>query len=336
MNLASKLSAALALGLATLLSSCGPQDPEVVVYTALDRGFSEPVFERFEQRTGIRVRPVFDVESTKTIGLVNRLRAEARSPRCDVFWNNEIVNTLALLDEGLLEPAATPTHAERFPSSYRDPAGNWFGFAARARVLLVNTELVPPSERPSELRAMVDPKWRGQVAMAKPLFGTTATHMAQLRAHWGAESFERFLQDLRTNEVQIHAGNKGVARAVSEGRAAIGLTDTDDAIIELEAGKPVAILLPTPPLLIPNSLARVAGAPHPEAADALIDFLLSPEVEQSLALGPSAQIPLHPDVNIDARVPRPTIEALADVDFQAASNEFDAALLSVERILLAP
>ena len=83
------------------------------------------------------------------------------------------------------------------------------------------------------------------------------------------------------------------------GQLAFGLTDTDDALIELEAGKPVKIVFPDSSedgvgtLLLPNTLAVVKGAPHPRAAVQLIDYLISPEVEAKPAAGPSAQIPLN-------------------------------------------
>ena len=70
-------------------------------------------------------------------------------------------------------------------------------------------------------------------------------------------------------------------------------------MIELAAGRPCAIVYPDSgpdavgTLFIPNTLAAVAGSPHPAEADRLIDYLLSPEVEETLARGPSAQIPLN-------------------------------------------
>ena len=54
----------------------------------------------FEKASGIRVLPKYDVESTKTVGLTAAIIAEAARPRCDVFWNNEILNTLRLEAEG--------------------------------------------------------------------------------------------------------------------------------------------------------------------------------------------------------------------------------------------
>ncbi len=56
---------------------------EVVIYTSLDKVFSQPILEAFEKQTGINVLPVYDSEATKTTGLVNRLIAEKNNPRAD-------------------------------------------------------------------------------------------------------------------------------------------------------------------------------------------------------------------------------------------------------------
>src|SRR5688572_10476887 len=89
------------------LSAC-PTTPatsrEVVVYCALDRLYAEPILEAFAARSGIAVRPKWDAEATKTTGLVEALRAERARPRCDVFWNNEVGQTITLAREGLLAP----------------------------------------------------------------------------------------------------------------------------------------------------------------------------------------------------------------------------------------
>ena len=52
----------------------------VVVYTALDREFSEPILKAYSKETGVKVLPKFDVESTKTVGLTNLLIAERARP----------------------------------------------------------------------------------------------------------------------------------------------------------------------------------------------------------------------------------------------------------------
>src|SRR5712675_1579510 len=113
-----------------LASLCGARAAEtVVVYTALDREFSRPILEAYASRTGVSVLPKFDVESTKTVGLTNLIVAESVRTRCDLFWNNEILNTLRLKERGLLAPFR-PAHAGDLPETFRARDGTWYGFAA--------------------------------------------------------------------------------------------------------------------------------------------------------------------------------------------------------------
>ncbi len=299
---------------------------QVVVYTALDEEFSRPIFELFERRTGIVVLAKYDTESTKTVGLTQALLAERKHPRCDLFWNNEIVNTLRLDQAGLLRPYRSPA-AANFPSQFQSARDTWCGFAARARVLLVNTDLVSVDAGPQSIGDLTDPQWRGRVGIAKPLAGTTASHAACLFAAWGAERGRDFFTQVRAN-ARVLAGNKQVAQDVGRGRLAWGLTDTDDALIELERGRPVRIVYPDQEpgqigtLFSPNTLALVAGAPRSEPAEQLVDFLLSPEVERLLAEGPSAQIPLNPAVQLALRVETPQSIRAMEVDFTAAAQQW--------------
>lgn len=314
-------------------------DQEVIVYTALDRQFSEPILDAFTQQTGIAVRAVYDTESTKTVGLVNRIRAEANRPRCDVFWNNEILNTLRLKSEELLQPCH-PAQAANYPQEFRDPQGDWYGFAARARVILVNTERVRPDEIPHSIRDLAAPRFRGQAGIAKPLFGSTATHVACLFALLGETQAEELLNSLKANEIRVAGGNKTCAEMVGNGQLDCALTDTDDAISEVEAGKPVQIVFPDAEpggmgtLLLPNTLAVVKDAPHPDAAEKLINYLLSPEVEGRLARGPSAQIPLNSKTTVQSRVARLENLNVMQVDFARAAEMFPVAAAYIENTFL--
>ena len=306
-------------------SSGGMAAEPVVVYSALDREFSEPIPKAYGQNSGVRVLLKFDVESTKTVGLTNLIIAESERPRCDVFWNNEILNTLRLKQKGLLAPFR-PSHAGDLPETFRAKDGTWYGFAARARILIVNTKLVAEADRPKGVRDLLDPKWKGRVGIAKPLFGTTATHAACLFAAWGDEKAMGYFRDLKANGVQILSGNKQVALAAGSGQIAFGLTDTDDAMGEIDAGSPVSICYPDRQpdslgkLFVPNTLGIIKGSPHQKDAEALADHLLSPEVEAALARGPSAQIPLLKRTNVEARVETPKTAHAMESDFEAAAK----------------
>lgn len=323
-----RIVAIFALGL--LATGCGERQPgEVVVYTALDREFSQPIFEDFTNATGVIVRPKYDTESTKTVQLTQAILAERERPRCDLFWNNEILNTLRLDREGLLRAYASPA-AARFPKSDQSSAGTWYGFAARARVLIVNTNRIAEDRRPKSIRDLTDPQWYEQTAIAKPLFGTTATHAACLFAAWGDEPAKEFFQRVKRN-ARIMAGNKQVAQAVAAGQISFGLTDTDDAIIEVEKGMPVSIVYPDQgageigTLFIPNAISLIKDSPHGEAAEKLLNYLLSPAVERRLADGPSAQIPLGKGVAASDRVKTPKQVRAMQVDFEVAAAKWDTA-----------
>ncbi len=300
-------------------------EKQVVVYTALDEEFSAPLLEQFRRATGIEPLPKYDTESTKTVGLAQALLAQGSRPQCDVFWNNEVLHTLRLHRAGLLQPLRVP-EAEHFPPQFRAADGSWYGFAARARILIVNTEKLRREEFPRSIRDLADPRWRGAAGMAKPLFGTTATHAACLFAHWGEAKAKEFFRRVKRNQVRILAGNRHVAEEVAAGRLLWGMTDTDDAHLALRAGHPVAVVFPDQEpdglgtLLIPNTVCVLRGAPHPEAARRLVRFLLSPPVEEHLARGPSAQIPLNAQVKVRPGLPLPEPLRPMPVDFEQAAR----------------
>jgi iron(III) transport system substrate-binding protein len=314
-------------------TGCGRSQSRVVLYCAQDKEFAEHVLGEFTRRTGIEVLPRYDTEADKSVSLYEELVREAARPRCDVHWNNEILSTLRLQRKGLYEPYASSSAAP-YPTSAKAADETWHAFAARARILLVNTKLVAAVDRPRSLLDLTEPKWKGRVAMAKPQFGTTATQAACLFEVLGPEKARSFYLGLRDNGVHIVPGNKQVAEGVGKGQFAVGLTDTDDALEEIAASSPVAIVFPDRDrprsdrmgtLFIPNTVALIRGCPNPDGGRRLIDYLLSAEVEKQLAEAASHQIPLNPEVQ--ARLPEgmatPQTAKPMDVDFGKAADLWD-------------
>lgn len=326
----------LLVGCVALVPGCRRPESRVVVYCAQDPDYAEGVFAAFAANSGLTVAPKFDTEANKSVGLAVDLEAEAARPRADVHWNNEVLATIRLARKGVYEPYRSPS-ASGYPAGSAAADGTWQGFATRARVLIVNTDLVPPADRPKSLLDLTDAKWAGKVAMAKPAFGTTATQAACLFDVLGIDAAKAFYRGLKRNGVRVVAGNKQVAVEVAAGRAAVGLTDSDDAVIEVLAGKPVAVVAPDAggrpahprlgTLFIPNTVAVVKNAPNPAGAQRLADELLKPETEAMLAAGGGYQLPLHP-ANKDAWPA--ALAVLKDArpmaaDFEAAADQWDAA-----------
>jgi len=315
-------------------TGCRQSKPRVVLYCAQDREFAEEILPDFMRQTGLEVVPKYDIESEKSVGLALEISREKNRPRCDVHWNNEILWTIRLKRQDLLESYASPS-AKPYPSFAKDKDDTWHAFAERARVLLVNTNLVPKAEgRPRSLLDLTEPRWKGRVVMAKPNFGTSATQAACLFEVLGSEKAKQFYLGLKQNGIQIVPGNKQVAEGVSGGDFSVGITDTDDAIGEVSAGRPVAIIFPDRDaskkskmgtLFIPNTVAIIRGSPNQAGARQLVDFLLSAEVETKLAESDSHQIPMNPQVH--ATLPkefatRQTAKAM-EVDFEKAADLWD-------------
>ena len=294
-------------------------------------------FERSSEGQ-ITVAPKYDVESTKTVGLVQQIIAEGERPVCDVFWNNEIMHTVRLQKLGLLKKHSWDIETD-YPSDMVSSDGTWVGFAARARVLLINKELLKdPAEYPRSVAELSDPKWQKNCAMARPLFGTTATHFAVLRERDGREPTLDFLRAVKSNALVL-SGNKQVALAVSAGNVAWGLTDTDDAIIEKDLGHPVEIVFPDQQpeqpgtLRIPNTVAILNNAPHPVSAGKLADFLFRWQTEDRLAMGDSSQMPLSRQSKFPPRVlPQDPVRWMR-VDFEAAADDWEEWSKTVREIL---
>jgi iron(III) transport system substrate-binding protein len=234
----------------------------VILYCAQDQEYAEPIFRDFTKTTGIQVRAVYDSEAVKTVGMANRLLAERANPQCDVFWSNEELRTRQLAAQGVFRAT-----------------NGWVAIGYRSRRMVINTNLVAAAAAPTTLETLTNASWRGKVALAYPLFGTTATHSLCLRQVWGDARWQAWCRALAANQPFLVDGNSLVVKLVGKGEASVGLTDSDDIADGQREGLPVAALpLNAESLLIPNTVAIVRGGPHPDAAQKLSDYLQTREV----------------------------------------------------------
>lgn len=330
---------------AAFLTGCKRHDNEVVAYISTDEQLARHVIERFESETGIHVKFVGDSEVNKTTGLAQRLKAETNNPQADVFWSSEIFQTITLAGDGVFEPYASP-EAKDWPSRFVDEQHRWTGFAARARVIVYNTQAVPGDRVPATwMDLSSDARLRGRIVMADPRFGTTGGHLGAMDAYWStqfsAQYYEAFIMGLADNETRVlPSGNSGVVEAVARGEADFGMTDTDDVWAAKVRGLPVDLVYARHDisddrgggtLLIPNTVALVKGAPNSENGKRLIDFLLSEQCERLLADSPSHNIPIRPGLADDYKqyeVPDPL-----NISYEAAAAKREDAVAQAMKLL---
>lgn len=332
--------------IAAFCLGCSRADqPTVVLYTSADEYVAREICNAFEKETGIRVLLVGDTEAKKTTGLVERLRAEHASghPQADVYWSSEIFMTIDLADEGILAPYQSETLAD-WPARFRCDKRHWYGFAARARVIVYAPDRVAEEDIPETWMDLTNHFFRGRIVMADPRFGTTGGHFGAMKAYWDRAYmpgiYSAFLQGLADNEVRLLAsGNAGVVRAVAGGEADLGLTDTDDVWAARDQGMNVELVYPrhsreqepgTGTLLIPNTVGMVAGARNAENAAALIEFLLL-KGERIIAQTASRNVPVHDDLG-EEFAPYVVPDSL-DIDYRRAAAVREAAVQEAMHVL---
>jgi len=324
--------------LSSILFSCRKNNHqnyrEVVLYCSVDQSIAEPIIAEFEKQTGINVLTRFDTEASKTVGLVQRIRAEAASPIADVFWSSEIFHTIRLARESLL--ASYSSNATKdWPARYADTDGRWYGFALRGRVIAYNTDRISASDAPKCLEDVLDSKWRGRLVMATPEFGTTGGDVASWFAHYGFARAKQILEGLRANEIRLVEGNSTAVRMVATGQADVCFTDTDDVYAAQRNGWPVAMNYLDQggdgALAIPNTAAVIKGAVHPEEANVLMDFLLSEQLEQMLVRSDSHNCPIRPALAEQFKLY--AIEKPLSIDYEKIADQLPTAIQTAREIL---
>jgi iron(III) transport system substrate-binding protein len=276
-----------ALAATLLLAGCAEREKcDVVVYTYLEQLYAEPPLLAFEQQTGKHVCPTYPSFETKASGILGKLLEEGDKPKADVLWAEDPIQPWVLVQKGMVVPYLS-NGAAQIPPAFKDASGLWTGVAAQARVLLVNTKLVPQNAWPLSIRSLADPRWKGRTAMGNPLHGTTLVQMAAFAANWGEKETRQFLDERGRNGVHIATTSWAVKEMVQKGAVAFGVTNTDHAYESLHSGAPVAVIYPDQEksglgtLVMPASVWLLAG-PHRDVARQLIDFLLTPPVEEML------------------------------------------------------
>lgn len=307
------LAAIALLAAAVLLPKFAADDPaheSLVLYCAHDSVFADQIIRQFEIQTGIEVTVRYDEEANKSLGLTNLLIAEKEQPQCDVFWNNQTLGTIRLKESGVLEPYSSSA-TERIPLSFRDAEGYWTGFAGRLRVIVVNTDRMPATE--GQVEELLRGTSLNDFAIAVPLYGTTLTHYSMLAAELGLSELQKWHRSLHARGIREARGNAASKDLVAEGACFAAFTDSDDAFVAMDQGKPVKMVPARLPsgktMVIPNSVALIRNCRHPEPARRLIDYLLSAETELNLANSASRQIPLGP---VDSERLSPEVRQLAE------------------------
>ncbi|MCU0711409.1 MAG: extracellular solute-binding protein [Pirellula sp.] len=241
--------------------------------------------------------------------------SESMNPEGDVVWDSDLLRTIQRQTQGLLK-ARKWTISRDWPDSFRASDGSWVAFAARARVLLINDQVIDPAAIPSSICDLGSPQWKDQCGIASLDSPSVRAHLAIIAAYCDSIKpapnqalsisndkqtldFEKWLDRLSQN-TKIYNDEKQVALAVARGEIHWAIVDSDEAVALQDQNETIRIAFPDQAddgfgtVLIPNTVSVLASAKNPKVAGRLADFLVSNEVEARLTISDSATIPLNP------------------------------------------
>jgi ABC-type Fe3+ transport system substrate-binding protein len=265
----------------------------VVWYTGLiiDQ-ISRPMAEAFERAYRVKV----DLVRANSSETALRISNEGKAGRvlADVF--DTTTGAPALKRLGLVEKFV-PHAAAGFGREMVDPEGYWTGINVYVLAGARNTDLVSDSAAPRSWEDYLDPKWRGRIAWSSSLSSAGAPgFIATVLKEYGEEKGMAYLKRLADQKVvSLEGAGRAVTDQIIAGEYALGLQIfNNQPATAARSGAPIANLLVQPATASLNTMSVTKGAPHPNAARLLMEFVTSTEGQQLLAS--RDYVPASPDV----------------------------------------
>jgi iron(III) transport system substrate-binding protein len=258
-----------------VISTAWAQDKTVVLYTSLAPTESGPLAQAFEKKTGIKVE-LWRALSEKVVQrAITEARAgrfafdvvETNSPEMEMMAREKLFRELQSPHLADLPPAAVPAHRLWLPDRM-----NFF-------VVAYNTSKVRREELPKNYLGFLEAKWKGRIGIE----ATDAEWMATLVKKWGEEAGMLHFRKLADMKPDVRKGHILLAQLVASGEIPVGLTIYNSNAESLKRkGAPIDWIPVEPVVARAQGIAVARNAPHPQAAAAFVDFVLSPQGQELL------------------------------------------------------
>ena len=323
------LTRLVALAATLLVAGCGgggEGDGKLTIYSGREEELVEPLFEQFEQETGIDV----EVRYGDSAELAATIAEEGDNSPAEVFFAQDPGSLGAVEHAGLL--AKLPDDVlDRVPARFRDPDGHWVGTSGRARVLVYNTDELSEVELPDSVLELTDPRWKGKIGIA-PTNASFQAFVSAMILSLGDERTRDWLEGLKANEPKLYEKNLPVVEAAASGEVDVGLVNHYYLYLVKKEDPDASVDNHFFPGEDPGALVSVAGAAVLEGAagdddaHAFLEYLLSDSGQRFYVDAEESEYPLV--AGIDAKPGLPPLESL-----QGPQIELDALGPQLERTL---
>jgi iron(III) transport system substrate-binding protein len=261
-----------------------PGEGALVVYSGRSEELVGPVFEQFEERTGVDVQ----VRYGDTAELAATILEEGENSPADLFFAQDPGALGALQDEGRFQPLPQDV-LDRVPERFRSPDGVWVGTSGRARVVAYNTEELSEGDLPPSILDFTDPKWEGKIGWA-PTNGSFQAFVTALRVLEGEDAARDWLEGIQANDPFEYPDNLTAIEGVASGEVQVAFVNHYYLFqVMEEQGEDVPVRNYYLKNGDPGALVLAAGAgildtaQNPEAARGFLDYVLSEEAQQYFA-----------------------------------------------------
>lgn len=299
-------------------SAAKTEEKRLTLYSSFGADLYNPIVQAFEKKTGIKVEVVFG----GTGELLKRLEAEKASVQADVMLGGGAESYEAYRP---LFEAYKIKEDGRIPAGLKAQDSLWYGFNSLPMVIMYNKNLVKENEKPAGWKDLLDPRWKGKVAMADAAkSGTSFVQVATMLTLFGRDNGQgwKTVEALLKN-AKVLGSSSLPPKGVAEGEYALALTHENAPWKYAQAGSPVGWVYPVEgTATIPDTAAVVKGASHPGNARAFVDFLFTKETQEmaakQLGLRPSRDDVAPPE----GLVPQAKIKFVAlDVPWVSAKRQ---------------
>lgn len=295
------------IGLSGLTAPAHARSAEVNVYSYRQPFLVEPLFEKFTNRTGIKVNVIFAQK-----GLIEKISLEgARSP-ADVLLTVDITRLLQAA-QTIAQAVNSETLETHIPPAFRGTENRWFGLTQRARVAFVSNRL--PEVTQLTYAELADPKWRGKICTRSGQHPYNLAMFAAYLTRHGEAAARTWLTGLKNNLARKPSGNdRAQVRAVYAGECdiAIGNTYYMGAMLTNEKNPEQKKWAQAVHMVFPDNhttgthvnlsgMVMAKYAPNRGNAVKFMEFLVSKDAQQIYA-GLNNEYPVRPDSRPSALV----------------------------------
>ena len=249
---------------------------KVIWYTSTPVATAQKLAKLFEDQTGIHV----ELFRSGGSAVIRRFMQETQGGRIltDVLTTSDPAASAELAQKGTFVPFK-PADWDKIPDSVKDPNGAYVAQRLNMMVLYVRSDKVAEADYPKTWTDATDPKYKGKLVMTDPSFTALQLMVVSTMSRklgWG------YYEKLRKNDIMIVPGNQQVMDMVKRGERVIAVGASDSyATAARQQGHPIKTLYPTDgAFIIPSPTAVIKGSPHPNAAKAFANFMLSLPAQQ--------------------------------------------------------